>query len=420
MYSALAPLLSLLTSGVLLWLGHGLLLTYLPIAANSIGFKPWAIGLTAAFYFLGFVSGCLLTPRVLFRVGHIRGFALLASIYTATVLLLGMVDGLGAWLLLRLVVGASVSGLYMIFESWLSEASQLSNRGTVLSVYSMLNLGMIAGGQQLLHVPVDNSMSYFAIAAILLTLSVIPVSLTQTAAPRLENPVTFNLLGVWRRSHIGLLGAVVAGLVTGGYWAMAPVYAELIGMSRQNTAWFVSVSVLGGALCQLPIGRLSDNVDRRIVIQYLSLLASIVCALLYFATNSLQSNSMAFIILALLWGASCTTMYAISLAHANDWAQTHEFVEISGSMLIMFGVSSALGAVLSSFFMGLIGPGGLYAYMAAVLFVFAMAVLLRRQSHTLPTTADTIESFQSLPGMTTPVLYEMDPRHEAEKSKTDD
>ncbi len=413
MFHTLAPLLSLLSSGIFLWLGHGLLLTYLPIAASNLGFNEWQTGLTGSFYFLGFVSGCLLTPRVLLRVGHIRGFAILASLYTAIVLLLGMVYSLWGWLFLRFFIGASISGLYMIFESWLNERSHFSNRGGVLAVYSMLNLGMVAAGQQLLHLPVDDPARYYMIAAILLTLSIIPVSLTQTMAPSLQQRIRLNLPKVWRHSHVGLMGAVVAGLVTGAYWAMAPVYGEAVGMSRSHIAWFMSASVLGGAIFQFPLGRLSDRMDRRIVLQCQALVAALFCVLLFFATRHLALGPALFVLLAFLWGGTCLTMYAISLAHANDTAVAGEFVEISGSMLIVLGVSSALGAMLAAFTMNLLGPSGLYGFMFAILVLFAFAILLRRRSHALPDTSKTHDSFQPLPGMTTPAVYEIDPRYDS-------
>ncbi|MGB5443982.1 MAG: MFS transporter, partial [Psychromonas sp.] len=78
MINALIPISSLLISNAFLLLGHGLLLTLLPIAASAGGFSDIQIALTGSAYFLGFVSGCLATPHMLKRVGHIRSFAVLA------------------------------------------------------------------------------------------------------------------------------------------------------------------------------------------------------------------------------------------------------------------------------------------------------------------------------------------------------
>ncbi|MGB5325261.1 MAG: MFS transporter [Pseudomonadales bacterium] len=413
MLNTLVPLLSLLASGVLLWLGHGLLLTYLPIGGGSLGFSEWEIGLTGSFYFLGFVSGCMATPYILHRVGHIRSFAVLASIYAVITLVLGFIPSLFGWLVLRFVIGASIAGLYMIFESWLSERSHFSNRGSVLAVYSMLNLSMIAAGQQLLHLPVTDPGQYYLVAAILLILSVIPVSLTQTMAPTLLKRTKISLLKVWRYSHIALLGAVVSGLITGGYWAMAPIYGDAIGLDASQIAWFMSASVMGGAIFQYPLGRVSDYIDRRIVLQCVAIFATLVCLLLYYAST--EKSPSKIILLAFFWGGTCLTIYAICLAHASDVAQACDFIEISSSMLITLGISSAIGAMLGSVCMKLLGPAGLYAYMALFLLVFALIVQVRRRTHPRFRDMSTHENFQPLPGMTTPMVYELDPRHDEQE-----
>lgn len=403
--------MSLLVSGALLWLGHGLLLTYLPIDAKQLGFSEWQVGLTGSFYFLGFVTGCILTPHILHRVGHIRSFAVLAALYVCIVLLLAVMPEFLGWLALRFFIGASISGLYMIFESWLSEQSTISNRGSVLSVYTMLNLSMIAAGQQLLHLPVAEAGQYYLVAAMLIVSSIIPVSLTQSVAPTVLKRTKINLAKVWKYSHVGLLGAIASGLVTGSYWAMAPVYGEAIGMGPSYIAWFLSASVLGGAIFQYPFGRLSDQMDRRVVLQWLALLATLICVLMFFATRMQAQSQNYMVFLAFLWGGLCLTMYAISLAHANDYAQASEFVEISSSMLITLGVSSAAGAALASVSMKLVGPPGLYAFMAAVLFLFTATVFVRRKMHRLPE-MQAQDNFQTVPGMATPIAYELDPRQE--------
>lgn len=136
MLPVLIPISALLLSDALLLVGHGLLLTLLPIVATESGFSDTQVALTGSGYFIGFVSGCLATPYIVRRVGHIRSFAVLATLYSAVVLVFPLLPLFLSWLLLRLVIGASVAGLYMIIESWLNERATAQNRGTILSVYT--------------------------------------------------------------------------------------------------------------------------------------------------------------------------------------------------------------------------------------------------------------------------------------------
>ena len=65
MVRSLIPISALLLSDALLLLGHGLLLTLLPVAANQLGFSAIEVALTGSAYFLGIIGGCLATPHVL-------------------------------------------------------------------------------------------------------------------------------------------------------------------------------------------------------------------------------------------------------------------------------------------------------------------------------------------------------------------
>lgn len=417
MLRILVPIAALLLSDALLLIGHGILLTFLPIAAQTAGFSDTQIALTGSAYFLGFVSGCLATPFVVRRVGHIRSFAVLATSYSAVVLIFPVLPGIAGWLLLRFLVGIVISGLYMIIESWLNERSTVATRGTILSVYTVINLLMITVGQQMLNLFSANSYQLFGLAAILLSLAIIPVSLTLSLAPAPLQQVSINLRKVWHQSHVGLGGAVISGLVTGAFWSLGPVYARAEAFDTFQLTLFMSIIVFGGAAFQLPIGRLSDNYDRRVVVLFCALSAGLVSILMIILPLLLsQFDHWLFILLAFFWGGSVMTQYAICLAHANDRAAPEDFVMVSSGMLLSTGLCAAIGAPLASLSMRFIGASGLFVFSAICMFTFALAIAVRMRTHVLPLETEH-EPFRAVADMTTPAVYEMDPRT-CEESQT--
>ncbi|MEL0629116.1 MFS transporter [Psychromonas aquatilis] len=415
MIKALIPISSLLISNALLLLGHGLLLTLLPIAAHASGFSDTQIALTGSAYFLGFVSGCLTTPHMLKRVGHIRSFAVLATSYTVVILIFPLLPEFYSWLLLRFLIGLVISGLYMIIESWLNGNATPQNRGTILSIYTTLNLIMVMGGQQLFNLGSIEDAMLFSLGAILISIAIIPISLTRSAAPAVVNEVKLNMRKVWKHSHIALIGAVVAGLVTGAYWSLAPIYAKDNHFDNIQLGLFLSSTVLGGACFQLPLGRISDKFDRRSVLMYAALLGAIVSLAFVYVPHLVPAYAgLPAFITAFFWGGACMTLYAICLAHANDNATSNDFVEISSAMLITLGLSSAIGAPLASLSMGLMGSDGLYAFTAVCLLLFFIIVLFRRRSHIQPSIIEEKEEFRTVTDMAGPTAYEMDPRTEVD------
>jgi MFS family permease len=410
MKTLLIPIAALLLSDALLLVGHGLMLTLLPVAAVSAGFSDSEIAFTGSAYFLGFVSGCLTAPYVVRRVGHIRSFAVLATTYSAVVLLFPIIPGLLWWLIFRFFLGALISGLYMIIESWLNERSSNENRSTVLSIYTTLSMLMIMVGQQMFNLGSTKSMLLFAVSAIAVSIAILPVSLTLSLAPAPLRTVKLDLPKIWQESRIAVIGVTIFGLVTGAFWSLGPVYGKAAGYDNFELAMFMSATVFGGAVFQLPVGRLSDHFDRRIVVFFMTIIGaitSLIVALLpVFAPDV---NNLVLIFLAFIWGGAVMTLYAILVAHANDRATPDDFVTIGSGMLLILGVCSAIGAPLASLAMNAFGPQGFYLFMAACLFVLAIVTAVRSSSHAL-LPVELNEPFRAVTDMVTPTAYEMDPR----------
>ncbi len=412
MIRSLTSLTALLISDALVLLGHGLLLTLLPVTASQLGFTDFQVGLTGTSYFVGFVVGCLATPFVLKRVGHIRTFAVLASVYTAFILFFAWSQSFIGWMFLRFMIGAMIAGIYMIIESWLNERADVKNRGAILSFYAMMNLVMITLAQQLLNLGGVDTLLLFALAGIFLSLSIVPVSLTLALAPTPVHKVSVDFSKVWKTSHIGLIGSIFTGLITGAFWALAPIYANDSGFTTFQLANFMSAVVLGGALFQIPLGKFSDKFDRRLILIFIALGGAIISFITFVASLQGYYAGSASTVLGFIWGAFSMTMYAICLAHANDYADSADFVDIGSAMLIAYGLSSAVGAPIASAFMGVYGHQSLFVFMGVCFTLFCIILIARRKTHVLPAMTDHNEDFQAVAGMTTPEAYNLDPRAE--------
>ncbi|WP_339673807.1 MFS transporter [Dasania marina] len=402
----LIPIFSLLLSTALLLLGHGLQLTLLPLRAEMEGFSSTEIGLTGSTYFLGFVIGCLVSPYIVRRVGHIRSFAVLATSYSVIALIFHATPLFTAWLVLRFFSGAAISGLYMVIESWLNERATSENRGTLLSIYTVINLLMITAGQQLLNIAPISSGLLFAVAAVLFSLAIIPVSLTLSLAPAPIHNVDINLFKIWKLSNVGVLGSVCSGLTMGAFWTLGPIYAHGIGLEKFHLTLFMSATVLGGAVFQLPLGRLSDHYDRRIVLLAAAFIGGVISILLSIITNT----AFWLLLLAFLWGGCVMTLYAICLAHTTDAAVPEDFVVVGSGMLLITGLFSAIGAPMASLFITYFGPRGLFIFVAGCLFLLALSIVVRRHVHVIPY-QDEIEPFRAIIE-TSPAVFTLDPRTE--------
>lgn len=398
---------ALLVSDALLLTGHGLQLTLLPIRASLEGFTRPEIGLTASAYFIGFVVGCFGTPLLVRRVGHIRSFAVLATSASAVILMYPAFVGLWTWIVLRALTGTCIAGLYMVIESWLNDRASNATRGTILSVYTIVNLTMIMTGQLLLNVGDPAGLGLFVLTSILLSVALIPVSLTTGLVPAPIQTVRIDLGKLWRRSYAACTGSLGAGIATGVFWGVGPVYAYDLGLDTFGVSIFMAGAIAGGAIAQFPLGRLSDRYDRRWVILGAALVAGIMAVGLALPAMLAPASLMP---LATLFGAFAMPIYALCVAHASDHAPPEEFVVVGSGVLMLFGIGSAIGAPLAGVLMGPLGPGGAFLLPAVTLFALAL-ILLRRIRTPALAQAEEREPFVAMTGYT-PFTVDLDPRAE--------
>ncbi|MBK1695821.1 MFS transporter [Rhodovibrio salinarum] len=381
MLKTLAPVVALLVSVALLLMGNGLQGTLLPLRAQLEAFGALQIGWLGSAYFAGFALGSWAGPRFVRRVGHIRAFTALAAIASATVLGHALAIQPDVWLPLRAVTGFCLAGLYVVMESWLNAQATNATRGAILSVYTTINLTVITLGQLLVAVLEPQTFVPFAVAAMLIALAGVPLALTTSKPPAGPTATGIRPLWLYRISPVGLVGCFAVGLANGPFWTLAPAFAVANGLDSGGVGLFMALVVLGGAVGQWPAGRLSDKLDRRYVILGTCILAAgagiaLVAAALH-RPALLPYAGLAF-------GAFAIPLYALCVAHTNDFVPSGQFVQASAGLLLASALGSAFGPALASFVMAQAGSVSLFAFSAGVHLLLAAFVFVRLRTRAAP------------------------------------
>lgn len=405
----MTPTIVVLLSGLaLLLVGAGLLGTLLGVRATLASFSNIETGLIMAGYYLGYVTGTLLAPRVIRNVGHVRTFAALASLAAASTLGFGLIVHPLVWLVLRILNGLCIVGLYMVVESWLSEQSAGPKRGQIFSIYMMTTLAALGAGQFLLLVGNTTEMVPFALVAILITLGVVPVAVTRVHEPNIALAVPVRLRELLHTSPLGTIGALGAGAVNGAFWGMTPVFGQRLTLSDLDIALLMSVTIFGGAVLQWPIGHLSDRFDRRRVLIGVSLATAFVAA---GGAYIVIHDSPGLLLTACLYGGLMFSLYGISVAHTNDHLHHGQVLEATRGLLLVYGIGALGGPLLGGIAMDLIGPVGLPAVSAAMASMLGLYGIYRMTQRIAPPLAEQTEYVPLV--RTTPVALAMHPDTES-------
>ena len=331
---------ALLLGFAILMIGDGLQGTLLAVRAFREGFPNAMTGLVMSSFYAGYLGGTLWAPGIVRKVGHIRVFAALAAVASASILVHAAFPHPIVWIGLRLISGFCFSGVYIVAESWLNESATNETRGHILSVYMVITYMAVGIGQLFLNLADPMGYPLFVLTSVLISVAVIPLLLTAAPAPEFESSDSLSLKGLFRISPLGIVGMFGVGLVTAAVFALAPVYASQKGMDTAEISYFMLAPVLATVLLQWPIGRLSDRFDRRKVILLVTLLASAAAVLcIYMVRLSTLHIYIAFG----LFGGFSLPMYALCIAHTNDHLDPGQMVAASGGLILAGGIGAIFG-----------------------------------------------------------------------------
>ena len=413
MFATYRPILSLLRGTAFLLAASGLHGLLLPLRGQAEGFSTAVLGLLGTAWAGGFVTGCFLAPRLVRRAGHVRAFGAFAASGAIIALLTGLWIHEVAWIVLRAATGFTMAGAFMVIESWLNEKATNENRGTVFGLYMMVTYASIMAGQMIVATGDVRTNSLFMVAGIFFCLALLPTAMSSAAIPKPLEDVSLDVKALYVNSPVASVGCVLIGVANGAWGTLGAVYGARIGIATAEIALMMSLVVVAGAALQLPIGRISDQTDRRYVLAGAAAGAALFASLVLFVA---PRSAVVVIAMTACYGALAYTLYSLAVAHANDHASPENFVKVSGGLLLLYGFGTMIGPVIGATLMSWMRPESVF--LATALAHVALAVYtLVRISRRAPVPVDAREAFQTLPSErgATPEAARLDPRKSAEK-----
>ncbi|HWA01273.1 MAG TPA: MFS transporter [Caulobacterales bacterium] len=366
---------SLITTVTILQLAAGLIGVRLPLDFAAHGHSRAALGLVAAAYSAGFMFGAVMATQMLARVGHIRVFAASAAIFAAMTLSLHFVGDVWSWGLARMIAGAAVALMFAAVESWLASSIGASERGELMSLYMVATKAALALGPYLAFNYADMAAEPWMIAAGVAAVSMVPVCFTSQAQPEMPKAQPLALREQFATAPAAVIACFGAGLINSGVLALVPLYASQ-HFGAPAAAEFYSAAWTGSLLLQWPAGRISDRIDRRIVIAALTMLAAASAFALAALGPALPR--WASVLVFFLWGAGGLSFYALGVAHMADRAEPGRLAQASSGLLFVWAAGSILGPILQGVLVDRLGMDGIFWFSGAVSVLLAAAMFWRR------------------------------------------
>ncbi|MEP2028176.1 MAG: MFS transporter [Paracoccaceae bacterium] len=350
------------------------------ISGLAIGFSTAEIGMLGSAHFFGFFIGCWWAPRVMGSVGHSRAFAAFTAAGVIGLIAHMMVENPYAWAVMRIATGLCVAGCYTIVEAWLQAKVTNKNRGRAMGVYRVVDTTGSLGAQLIIGILTPAHYFSYNLLAIVCCAALLPLTLTTNRQPETPAAARLRPMLAVTRSPLAAAGVVVAALSTASFRMVGPVYGLEVGLTTGQIAWFLASFVLGGALSQIPVGWLADKYDRRWVLIWLSLAAVVSCAITVASTGLGTTGIM---LTAGLFGVTTFPIFSVSAAHAHDFADNSERVELSAALMFFYALGAIAAPLVASKLIDAYGPPALFVMISAghiALAIFGIVRMGRRPS----------------------------------------
>lgn len=380
LYRAIMESWPLFLGMLLLMISNGLMVTLVTLRATDLGFTQTEITFMQAAYPLAAIFGCIIAPKIVATVGHIRTFGALASLCSISALVHMVTDDPFSWAAMRALAGFCFPGLYVVAESWLNGRATNRTRAALLSVYFITQTGGAALGQLLLYLPDSRGILLFVIVSVLISLSLVPMLLSARQNQTFEEPARLGVWELFRISPLGLSVGFLNGLSQGAFYVGLGLFGVALGLSGDRIGLLVAAGMLGGMLAQFPLGALSDRIDRRLVIAgaaILAFLASLAVAFISQLSDAgIAAGGWLFAAVGLV-GAFMLPLYSLSVAHCNDRLTPAQMVAASGALVLVMNVGIFLGPLVGGLSITHLGAPALFFCLAILQAATALLALLR-------------------------------------------
>jgi MFS family permease len=270
------------------------------------------------------------------------------------------------WAALRYVYGLCYAGMMLVVESWINAEAPPEARGRVLAIYGIVFMTASAVGQGGIAVATTEGILLFCVVSVAVSIALVPPSLIQIREPETQPYGRTSIAELVRLSPFGVTAITFSGLLSSAFWGLLPRYGRTIGLANDQVALVIAVAILGATVFQLPIGHVSDRVDRRVVVVSLAAVSTAASAAI--ATGSFTLDIL--LLLSAAFGASTLPLYSVGLAHVHDHVRFEHLIDATATAVFLFGVASGIGPVAAGVLMSIVGSSGLFLYSGTLTLLF--------------------------------------------------
>ena len=350
--------------------GLSLSVTLLAVRLDAAGFSAHAIGINTAGGGIASLVGAPFIPPLARRLGVAPVLMLALVLGGAAMLGFLLSTDYGVWLALRFAVGLSVTALFVLSEFWIGASAPAGARGLAIGLYATsLGVGFAVGPALLAALGTAGTLPFF-VGAALFWGAILPLAFNMSGAPPLERHGRKPFWVFLREAPTATLAGLLHGAIEVSAIGLLPVYAVRAGLGVSQGALFASLFLLGNSGLQIPLGLLSDRVDRHkllFAITLTSLAGALALAVLG------VSSLVVFEGLLLLWGGAVGGLYPVGLAQLGARYRDADLAGANAAFVMTYSLGMLIGPPIMGTGLDL-APAGFFLAIAGLVALYGLVL----------------------------------------------
>jgi MFS family permease len=262
--------------------------------------------------------------------------------------------------------------------------------GIVFAQY-ILSLGDIAG------------FALFIIPSVLVSLAFAPILLSVKPTPAFASTKPMTITEVIAASPLACVGMFMLGGVFAAQFGMSAVYGNRVGLSVGEISLFVSSIYVAALVLQYPIGWLSDRMDRRLLIIWVSLLGGLGSLIAFLVPG----NYTLILVSGAIVGGTSNPLYALLIAYTNDYLEREDMAAASGGLLFINGLGAIMGPLIVGWMMDFIGANGFWLFTSVLMMAVAVYGLYRSTQRSRRAMDTETVPYAAVSASSTPIVAEV-------------
>ncbi len=282
---------------------------------------------------------------------------------------------------IKFFMGIGGTMIFVSTEIVINYYSQESNRGKNINLYAViLSIGIALGSLLIWSVKIALWVPFVLGALIMFFVFLFQVFLFEEIRIN-TNPKEILKMPISEMPLLSIASAVLYGFFESSIIVVIPIYGLRNLFNVDQVSYFLASFVIGGIVLLYFIGLLSDKVDRKKLLLFISLFLS--------GANVLPSVIFNFLLLIIIFffiDGMVPSMYTVGLSYTIEKVERKFMSRANGYFIMMYGLGTIAGPFLGAMLVDMNRRFGFWIFSSLVcLLFFTFFKYLRKKDHIIIT-----------------------------------